>query len=422
MNGFAATLILLLNFALLPYFLYLFIVAAAALLPRRKVELPAAPTSRFLIVIPAHDEGSVISSAVRSCISVDYPRALFDVLVIADNCSDETADLARVAGARVVERFDETHKSKGHAIEFLIDRLQQDGELDGLGALVIVDADTSVDPGLLAAFDHNLRSGHDWIQAYYTVANPDESWRTRLLTYAFSLFNGVMPLGKTRLGLGALLKGNGMCFSVRGLKRVPWHCSGLVEDMEFAWVLRLAGEKVEFQPDVSVYGAMLPGGGQAAANQRRRWEFGRAEIRKKYFRPVLQSKRLDLWNKVTALCDLTIPAMSTFALLCLLVAAIDVLYLFCPVLDNIPWIRPLLVGSLVVMGVSVGLYGITPIIIFRLPWRYLLATTAFPFYLIWRLRVSSGGRPGRWVRTPRDPVAEIANHLAWDSHHGVPHD
>src|SRR4029077_8227888 len=111
---------------------------------------------------------------------------------------------------------------KGYAIDFLIEVLQESGEFESIDALVIVDADSTVDPYLLRAFDRELQSGHDWLQAYYTVSNPDESWRTRLLTYSFSLFNGVMPLGKARLGMSAALTGNGMCFSVKGLKRVPW--------------------------------------------------------------------------------------------------------------------------------------------------------------------------------------------------------
>ena len=277
MSGLVAVLLILVNLFALPYFVFLLVVSVAALLPRRAPWLASAPSSRFLVVIPAHDEEPVISKVVRSCQEIDYPQSLFDVRVIADNCTDGTAHLARSAGAQVFERFDESKKSKGHAIDDLIGRLEQNGELEAIDALVIVDADTVVSPRLLAAFDHHLRSGHDWIQAYYTVANPDASWRTQLLCYAFSLFNGVMPLGDTRLGLGALLKGNGMCFSVRGLRRVPWRCHGLVEDLEYAWDLRVAGEKVLFEPDVAVYGAMLARGGEATANQRRQvgvWSAG----------------------------------------------------------------------------------------------------------------------------------------------------
>src|SRR4029077_17131138 len=130
-----------------------------------------------------------------------------------------------------------------------------------------------IDPDLLRSFDRAVRQGNDWIQAYYTVANPDESWRTRLNTYAFSLFNGVIPLGQNALGSSAGFRGNGMCFSSRGLRRRPWRSYGLVEDMEYSWTLRVSGEKIRFVREALVYGAMLPSGGQAAADQRRRWEF-----------------------------------------------------------------------------------------------------------------------------------------------------
>ena len=83
----------------------------------------AAPVSKFLVVIPAHDEEPVISTVVKSCLELDYPQSLFQVVVIADNCSDRTASLASRAGARVVERFDDLKKSKGYAIDYLIETL-----------------------------------------------------------------------------------------------------------------------------------------------------------------------------------------------------------------------------------------------------------------------------------------------------------
>ena len=162
------------------------------------------------------------------------------------------------------------------------------------------------------------------MQAYYTVANPDQSWRTRLMTYAFSLFNGVMQLGQNALGSSAGFKGNGMCFSTRGLRRRPWKSYGLVEDMEYSWTLRVAGEKILFLPEVSVYGAMLGSGGTAAANQRRRWEFGRGEIRKKYLGPLLRSNELGWWEKVLSMCELTIPSMAALALIYVVVVGLDV--------------------------------------------------------------------------------------------------
>ena len=103
-------------------------------------------------MIPAHDEESGIAATVRSCLSLEYPEGLFEVLVIADNCSDDTASIARQQGATVVERQDPDKKSKGHAIKFLIDRLQESGQFADLDALVVIDADTTVSTDLLPGF------------------------------------------------------------------------------------------------------------------------------------------------------------------------------------------------------------------------------------------------------------------------------
>ena len=206
---------------LVPFFVYLSAVTVYALKrrPRGRPVTPPARPPRFLIVIPAHDEEANIASTVASCRGIAYDPALFEVFVIADNCSDDTARAASGAGAEVVERADPSRRSKGHALQYFFERLpglRPDGVFD---AAVVIDADTVVDPGLLAAFAGAIADGIDWAQGYYTVSNPDASWRTRLLTYAFSLFNGVWLLGQERMGLGVGLKGNGMCFASRGLAR-----------------------------------------------------------------------------------------------------------------------------------------------------------------------------------------------------------
>ncbi len=395
-------LLIFINFALIPHICFLLVVTAAAFLARRGAKRAVTPVSRFLIVIPAHDEEPVVSKSVQSCLEVDYPRSLFDVVLIADNCSDGTAVLARLAGARVVERLDESKKSKGHAIDYLIDTLQQSGELERIDALVIVDADTTIDRRLLTTFDQDLREGCDWIQAHSAVANPDATWRTVLLTYAFSLFNGVMALGKTQLGLGASFQGNGMCLSVRGLRRVPWHCHGLVEDLEYTWVLRMAGEAVVFEPEVSVYSTMLAHGGEAAVKQRQRWEFGRKAVRRKVLVPLITCKVLSARKKILALCDLTLPTITTLTMLCIGVAVIDILCLLGSHHLAMPLLRPVLVSSLSLMALALGLHFVSPFLVMGLPWRYAAAAGAFPIYLFWKVLVLFGGRPDRWIRTPRE--------------------
>jgi cellulose synthase/poly-beta-1,6-N-acetylglucosamine synthase-like glycosyltransferase len=371
-----------------------------------------APRPKFIVVIPAHDEEPVIADAVKSCLGLDYPHSHFQVVVIADNCSDRTAFLAGRAGARVVERFDSQKKSKGFAIDFLIEMLQKSGEMESIDALVIVDADSTVDPDLLRAFDRELQSGHDWLQAYYTVSNPDDSWRTRLLTYSFSLINGVMPLGKTRLGRSAGFTGNGMCFSAAGLRRLPWQSHGLVEDMEFSWAARIAGEKIVFLPDVSVHGPMLASGGPAAAGQRRRWEFGRKNVRRMFIGPLLRSKRHSIWERLFLFCELTMPTLGTLVFIYLVAAIADVALLLNLPPESSPIGRLVFFSCLSLMSVSLALYAITPFLKLRLPWRYGLSAIALPVLLLWKLRVTFQGHPDQWVRTPRETHTGGSNQLA----------
>lgn len=402
----ATVALVVVNLALLPYFVFLFVTSIAALASRRAKPSSEDPRSSFLIIIPAHDEESGITTTVRSCLAADYPSSRFGVLVIADNCSDRTASLAAEAGARVVERFDPEKKSKGYAIEFLMESLARSGELDALDALVIIDADTTMDADLLRYFDQGLQEGRDWIQCYYTVANPDQSWRTRLMTYAFSLFNGVMLVGQNRLGASAGFKGNGMCFATRGLRRRPWRSYGLVEDMEYSWTLRIMGEKIAFAPDVAVRGAMLGSGGGAAANQRRRWEFGRGEIRKKYLGPLLRSDRIGWWEKALSACELTIPSMGELALGYVIVLALNAAAWFALRTSLPPVVGGFLLASCILMTASMVVYAISPFVVMRLPWRYAWSIALFPVYLIWKLLISLKGRPQQWVRTARESQRE----------------
>jgi cellulose synthase/poly-beta-1,6-N-acetylglucosamine synthase-like glycosyltransferase len=400
------------NLVALPLFIFLLIAAVAAICARREPLGPLSPSSRFLFVVPAHDEENGIVATVRSLRLSDYPRELFGVLVIADNCTDRTRALASEAGARVVERFDTERKSKGYALEYLIESLASSGELATLDALVIVDADTTVDPKLLLRFDQDLRAGSDWIQCYYTVANPDQSWRTRLLTYAFSLYNGVLPLGQYKLGSSAGFKGNGMCFSTRGLARQPWRAFGLVEDMEFSWILRLAGERIRFEREACVYAAMLGAGGTAAASQRQRWEFGRSEVRRKYLPQIVDSALIGWRDKLISACELLQPPMTLLGIAYCLLMFADWATLILLGADRLKVAGLVLFVCMATMTVALAEYAIAPFLTLRLPWRYTASIGFLPFYAAWRFLILLSGPPRQWVRTPREPATVEENPAA----------
>lgn len=389
--------------ALAPFFLLLLAVVVAALAGRPALRRPPARPerrrARFLIVIPAHDEEGVISATVRSCRELDYDPDLFSIYVIADNCADQTARLAREAGAEVVERTTPDLRSKGHALEYFFTQVAAGRADAGHDATVLIDADTVVDPGLLTAFDEALGRGEAWIQGYYTVRNPDASWRTRMMTYAFSLANGVWMAGLDRLGLSVGLKGNGMCFSSRALGRVPWAAHGLVEDMEFALILRVKGERVRFEPSARVYGEMVSRGGPGAASQRRRWEEGRRSLRGRFARQLVRSSSLSMPIKACYLVDLFFPPLVTLTIALLAVSGIDVLSLVDPP-------HAAIASSLLpihdAMWATLVAYALAPVMVMKLPPRYLGSLINLPTYAIWKVSLAFGRRSRGWVRTPRE--------------------
>jgi cellulose synthase/poly-beta-1,6-N-acetylglucosamine synthase-like glycosyltransferase len=377
------------------------LITAAVLTPGRSRPRgnPAGASPKFLIVIPAHEEEEGIRSTIASVAAVDYDPERFTIVVIADNCTDGTARVAREAGAVVVERHDPSRKSKGYALEYFFEQAVGAG-LNDDDAVVVIDADTVVDPGLLRAFASAWAEGWDWVQGYYSVRNPDASWRTRLMTMAFSLCNGVLPWGQERLGLSVGLKGNGMCFSRRGLGRFPWKAYGLVEDMEFGLMLRLAGERVHFLPEARVYAEMLSGGGRAAASQRRRWEAGRSGLRGKFLGPLLRSNRLGIGAKLLSLIELFMPPLGTLLLGFCLVASIHLVAL------SFPSLTPTAQGLLpfhALMALSLAVYSLAPVLVMGLPLRYFSGLFVLPYYIGWKVFVSARGMPTEWIRTAREP-------------------
>ncbi|MEA2631255.1 MAG: hypothetical protein QOE66_1474 [Chloroflexota bacterium] len=388
---------ILITLVLCPFFAYLALITAAALGGRRREGSVQPRPARFLFVIPAHDEEGNIRSTVESCLAVSYDPALYRVVVIADNCSDGTARVAQAAGAEVVERTDLARRSKGHALEYFFQH--HPGAAGACDAVVLIDADTVVDPGILSAFAAALAEGMDWIQGYYTVRNPDASWRTRLMTYTFSLFNGVWLLGQDRLGLGIGLKGNGMCFSTRGLERFPWKAHGLTEDLEFSWMLRIAGERIHFLPETRVCGSMPSRGGSAAVAQRRRWEAGRKALRGSFLGPLLRSRQLGPFTKTMYLIELVFPPLVTLLLGLLVAAGLQLGASFDPgLLPTSRWILPIHGG----MAVVLACYALSPFFALHLPARYLASLAALPYYAAWKLLITTGRNPTSWVRTPRE--------------------
>jgi cellulose synthase/poly-beta-1,6-N-acetylglucosamine synthase-like glycosyltransferase len=361
---------------------------------RTPAPVPGPSTVAFDLVVPAHDEENGIARTVASLRDLDWPADRFRVLVVADNCCDATAERAREAGATVIVRTDPERRGKGYALNLAFERVLQDGFAN---AAVVVDADSLASRNMLGAFAARLRSGAAAVQARYGVLNVEDSWRTRLMAIAFAMFHDVRSLGRSRLGTSCGLRGNGMCFRVDVLRRVPHDAFSIVEDLEYGIRLGLAGIRVDYADEAEVRGEMAAGG-RGVGTQRRRWEGGRMKILRAQGAGLLQDavRRRDRVLLDLAF-DLAVPPLSwvaAYSLAGLVGAGAAAAAGMMPAWTVIPWAAScaFLVAH-VLRGVSLSGTG----------WKGLLALAFAPAYVGWKVvnLIASPRQTNEWVRTSR---------------------
>jgi 1,2-diacylglycerol 3-beta-glucosyltransferase len=372
--------------------------AALAILARRQTARPAStPRLRFDVVVPAHDEEAGISGTVASLLAVEYPRELFRVLVIADNCMDGTAERAAIAGAQVMVRNDPEHRGKGYALAHGFARSLAENFAD---AVVVVDADTVVSSNLLSAFAGRFETGAAAVQADYGVRNSRSSWRTRIMTIALATFHGVRSLARERLGLSCGLRGNGMGFSRAVLRANPYRAFSIVEDLEYGLQLGYAGIRVQYVHEARVLGQMVVAE-QASRSQRGRWERGRQALVRQHV-PRLLGRA---WHRRDPLlldlaADLIVPPLGQLVALTAVGASLCILAAWfnggtLPVAAYV-WGASLF-GILLYVARGWALSGVGPYGLLDLLWA--------PIYVIWKLTLrfrDRGKSQEEWVRTTRE--------------------
>jgi hypothetical protein len=272
---------------------------------------PPAASGRVAVLVPAHDEGAGVRDTVASLLALDWPPDALDVVVVADNCADDTAAHARAAGARVLEREDPAARGKGRALAWALRRIAGEGRPPAF--VVVVDADCVATPNLLRAFAAGFAGGARAVQSRYLVANPDAAPPAAARAAAFALAADVGSLGKDRLGLSCGLLGTGMGFTWELLREHPWEAFGLAEDAEYHLALVLAGERVRFVPEAAVRSPM-PTTAAGSAGQQSRWEAGKATLVRR-FAPRLVAEGLRGRDplRVHAGLELLVPPQSLLA-------------------------------------------------------------------------------------------------------------
>ncbi len=373
----------------LPGSIYLATLTAAAAWPARRRTVHAAGSAlelRLVILVPAHNESLGLLRTLRSLQHEVNADAMTRIVVVADNCSDDTAEVAVAAGVAVLERNDAAHRGKGHALRYAFDALEN---ADGF---IVVDADTDVEPGFLRAMRAALADGADALQCRYGVRDPLAHRRATLADVALGAWNVLRPRGRAALGLSCGILGNGFALSRRALQAVPYSADSIVEDVEYHHLLVRAGLRVQWVDSAQVRGDM-PVASSAAAQQRARWEGGRLRLLSSQG-PALAARVLTgQWRQADPLLDLLLLPLAWHLSLLLLALALGA--------------APVQIAAGAGLAV-LALHVVVALWLIQAGREHFRALLGAPAYVIWKLRLAAAtwraaGRHAPWVRSARRP-------------------
>jgi cellulose synthase/poly-beta-1,6-N-acetylglucosamine synthase-like glycosyltransferase len=241
------------------------------------------PQKKFALIIAAHNEELVIAPILDSLSRLNYPSELYDIFVIADNCSDKTGEIAKNHGAMVFERSNKKERGKGYALEWMFNKIYaMENKYD---AISVFDADNLVSSNFLLEMNKQLCRGHKVIQGYIDSKNPFDSWITCSYAIAFWLANRIFQLPRYYLGLSCGLCGTGFCIDLDVLKKIGWGATCLTEDLEFTMKLALNNLKVSWSHDAVVFDEK-PITLKQSWTQRKRWMQGHADCAGRFIRPL----------------------------------------------------------------------------------------------------------------------------------------
>ena len=358
------------------FMMYFFLIGFCGMWRRHEDKL-TTPSKKFAVLIAAHNEHNVVGQLIKNLHDQNYPKELFDIYVIADNCSDDTAKISREAGAIVCERFDDQKKSKGYALEWMFERLfamEREGKI--YDAVAIFDADNLVHPQFLMEMNNRLLKGDRIIQGFLDAKNPYDTWVAGTFAIAFWVIDHVSHLAKTNIGLSAVLGGTGMCITIDILKRYGWRATCLTEDMEFTMKSLTEGIKTTWAHDAIVYDEK-PLTFKQSWTQRKRWAQGQFDVAHRFIPKMLvegwRQRDIRIWDGCIYLLQPHFLMLSAF-----FIVVSYVQLAFEPFYTNIWSILP----STLMTAIMIGQYLLPMIILIKVraklkSWFYLLLYPVF---------------------------------------------
>ncbi|MGK7888140.1 MAG: glycosyltransferase family 2 protein [Leptolyngbyaceae cyanobacterium] len=346
------------------------------------------------ILIPAHDEATIIHDTLtylnRNRVGDEQ------VIVVADNCADDTAEVARACGVTVLERKDEDKRGKGYALDFGLNYLATEPP----DVVIVVDADCMVQPDAIALLVEKAITTQRPVQACYLMEQPpDASGKTAISALAFLVKNLVRPLGLQRLGWPCLLTGTGMAFPWATIRSISLASGNIVEDMQSSVDFAIASQAPVFCGEALVIGC-LPQQDTAATSQRTRWEHGHLQTLQTQVPRLLQAFGQQRQFDLLALAlDLSVPPLSLLILIWLAVAVVTAISVGMGLSPGV------LLGAIALQGICLLLTVVASWVRFGRDRVSAMALLSVPFYILWKIPLYFAFlvKPQMdWVRTARD--------------------
>nr|WP_228056521.1 glycosyltransferase family 2 protein [Microcoleus sp. LEGE 07076] len=351
------------------------------------------PRPKVAVLIPAYNEAAGIAATISTILPQLTNRDR--LLVIADNCTDSTAEIARNSGASAIERHDTERKGKGYALDFGLQSIASDPP----EVVIMVDADCICEPDSIDKLARAAMAQQRPVQATYLMEQPpDPTPKDSISALAFLVKNLVRPSGLKQLGYPTLLTGTGMAFPWLIIRDVPLASSNIVEDMQMSLDLAIAGHPTVFCPQARVTGC-LPQQQEAAKTQRTRWEHGHLQTlltqTPRLATASIEQQRFDL---MAIALDLSIPPLSLLVAIWLAAFAASIL--------------AAIIGASAIPAILLGVQGLLILVSIVSAWAKFgradisgATLLSVPFYILWKIPLYLGfilKRQTKWVRTERD--------------------
>lgn len=266
------------------FYLLYFVIMAIGIFKKKKEKVLVDKKNNFAVIIAARNEEAVIANLIKSLKKQNYPKEHYEIYVIVNNCTDNTEEEARKAGAKVIVCTEKV-KSKGEVLKFTFNKLKKEKDID---AYVIFDADNLVHRDFLSKMNDSLNIGYSVVQGFRDTKNVSDNWLS--CSYAIMYYIQNLFLNKSRYNLGksSFINGTGFVIKKELIDKNGYDPKTVTEDIEFVAMCAINGEKIAFNDEAITYdeqvNKFIP-----SLKQRKRWSIGTMECLRGYFTELIKA-------------------------------------------------------------------------------------------------------------------------------------